>query len=129
MYSISLQSKTCRFQGISKYKLLYSHSTKLFRRHTSVLQEKCQDLLRKTKILSDSFKTSSGSFATDTTINNSIGFDDMQHSVAGLQKLVLMSNHSERIRLLTLCPPGWSRRQISMFFSVSEGEVRMAMEL
>ena len=52
----------------------------------------------------------------DTTINNSIDFDDMQHLVAGLQKLVLTSNHSERIRLLTLCPPGWSRREISVLF-------------
>ena len=53
----------------------------------------------------------------------------MQHLVAGLQKLVLMSDHSERIRLLTLCPPSWSRREISTFFLVSEWKARMAMEL
>ena len=74
-------------------------------------------------------KTSSGSFATDTTINNSIGFDDMQHLVASLQKPLLISDHWERVRLLTLCPPGCSRREISTFFSVSECEARMAMEL
>ncbi|CAF4530348.1 unnamed protein product, partial [Rotaria sp. Silwood2] len=53
----------------------------------------------------------------------------MEHLVAGLQKLVLMSDHAERIRLLTLCPPTWSRRDISTFFSVPEWEGRMAKEL
>lgn len=40
-----------------------------------------------------------------------------------------MSDHSERIRLLTLCPPNWSRRDISRIFSVSEWEGRMTIEL
>ncbi|CAF3714302.1 unnamed protein product [Rotaria socialis] len=98
-------------------------------RHTVVAQEKCQILLKKTKILSDSLISSSSSSTTDTTNVNSIGYEDMEHLVAGLQKLVLMSDHAERIRLLTLCPPTWSRRDISKFFSVLEWDGRMAKEL
>ncbi|CAF3420055.1 unnamed protein product [Rotaria socialis] len=98
-------------------------------RHTVVAQEKCQILLKKTKILSDSLISSSSSSTTDTSNVNSIGYEDMEHLVAGLQKLVLMSDHAERIRLLTLCPPTWSRRDISKFFSVLEWDGRMAKEL
>lgn len=105
------------------------HSILPFRRSTTILQDKCQDLLKKTKVLSDSFKSSSGSFVTDATTDNALNFDDMQHLIAGLQQLVLMSDHSERIRLLTLSPPSWSRREISTFFFVSQWEARMAIEL
>ncbi|CAF4705063.1 unnamed protein product [Rotaria socialis] len=40
-----------------------------------------------------------------------------------------MSDHAERIRLLTLCPPTWGRRDISKQFSVTEWVGRMAIEL
>ncbi|CAF4972949.1 unnamed protein product [Rotaria magnacalcarata] len=53
----------------------------------------------------------------------------MNHLVVGFQKLVLMSDHAERIRLLTLCPPTWGRRNISKQFSVTEWVGRMAIEL
>ncbi|CAF4048394.1 unnamed protein product [Rotaria sp. Silwood1] len=65
----------------------------------------------------------------DTTITNNIDYEDMEHLVDAFKKLVLISDHSERIRLLTLCPPSWSRREISKHFSVSEWESRMAIEL
>ncbi|CAF4054587.1 unnamed protein product, partial [Rotaria magnacalcarata] len=88
-------------------------------RHTIVAQEKCQILLNKTKILSDSLISSSSSSTTDTTNVNSIGYEDMEHLVAGLQKLVLMSDHAERIRLLTLCPPTWNGRMAKELYESS----------
>ncbi|CAF3868727.1 unnamed protein product [Rotaria magnacalcarata] len=98
-------------------------------RHTVVAQEKCQMLLKKTKILSDFLINSSSSSTTDTTNVNSVGYEDMEHLVAALQKLVLMSDHAERIRLLTLCLPTWSRRDISRFYSVLKWDSSMANEL
>ena len=53
----------------------------------------------------------------------------MEQSIMGLKQLVLRSDHSERIRLLTICPLTWSRREIAGHFSVSEWEGRMAIEL
>ncbi|CAF4553222.1 unnamed protein product, partial [Rotaria socialis] len=50
-------------------------------RHTVVAQEKCQILLKKTKILSDSLISSSSSSTTDTTNVNSIGYEDMEQLV------------------------------------------------
>ncbi|CAM2730208.1 unnamed protein product, partial [Rotaria socialis] len=74
-------------------------------RNANVLHEKCQILLKNTKALSNSFKRSSSSSTNETTLENNISYEDMEHLVIGFQKLVLMSDHSERIRLLTLCPP------------------------
>jgi hypothetical protein len=101
----------------------------LFRRLTAVTHEKSQTLLKEIKILSKSLNKSISISTTDTTITNDINYEDMEHLIVGLKQLILTSNHSERIRLLTICPSTWSRREIVNHFSVSEWESRMAIEL
>ncbi|CAF1585862.1 unnamed protein product, partial [Didymodactylos carnosus] len=56
-------------------------------------------------------------------------YEDMEILVAGLKQLILSSDYCERIRMLTLAPPVWSRRDIAQQFSVSEWEGRMAIDL
>jgi hypothetical protein len=101
----------------------------IFRRLTAITQQKSQNLLKEIKLLSQSLNKLSTASTSDTTVINDMDYEDMEHLVTGLKQLVLMSDHSERIRLLTICPSTWSRREIANHFFVSQWEGRMAIEL
>jgi hypothetical protein len=90
------------------------------RRLTNVTQRKTQQLLKEVKILSESISHSAQKLTSDTTFTSDIGYDDMEFLIYGLKQLVLISDHCQRIRLLTISPPNWTRRDIANYFCVSE---------
>ncbi|CAF1235903.1 unnamed protein product [Didymodactylos carnosus] len=97
------------------------------RRQSDVVKNKCDSLMKEVKLLSTSINNLGSS--SDTTIVEDLNYEDMQVFILGLKQLVSESDHSEKIRLLTICPEWWNRRDVVYHFDVTEWEARTAMKL
>ena len=102
-----------------------------FRRYTSMLRDKintanvllrtiCEGIINSKKKITET---------CDESISFDINLSDCQHLLNGIKSLFFISNKEEQLRLLTMAPPQWGRKQIEYYFGCTEHQSKEAILL